>query len=105
VLEIASLVFGIPTLVFGIASLVWADPTLVCVDASLVWADATLVCVDASLVLADATLVLTSLVEATWVTPGLVAMAFLVAIRLLISDFFSIDIAFSSVRVFYSRLT
>jgi hypothetical protein len=39
-------------------------------------------------------------VEATLVASGLVAMAFLVAMRLLMSDFFSIDIFFSSGRVF-----
>jgi hypothetical protein len=41
-------------------------------------------------------------VDATVVTSGLAAMAFLVAMRLLISDFFSIDILFSLGRVFYS---
>jgi|SRR5438876_10147627 len=35
------------------------------------------------------------LVEVNWLTAGLVTMAFLVAMRLLISDFFSIDIACS----------
>jgi len=31
-------------------------------------------------------------VDANWLTPGLVTMAFCVAMRLLISDFFSMDI-------------
>src|SRR6266516_4037794 len=35
------------------------------------------------------------LVEVNWLTAGLVTMAFLVAMRLLISDFFSMDIAYS----------
>src|SRR6266581_3700793 len=39
------------------------------------------------------------LVEVNWLTAGLVTMAFLVAMRLLISDFFSIDIACSSFRL------
>ena len=45
---------------------------------------------------------LATLVGATLLTSGLVTMAFLLAVRLLISDFFSIDIAYSSGRVFYS---
>jgi hypothetical protein len=47
-----------------------------------------------------------SFVEATLYTSGLVAIAFLVAIRLLISDFFSMDMAFFlGKRIFYSVLT
>jgi hypothetical protein len=42
-----------------------------------------------------------SFVESTLYASGLVAMAFLVAMRLLISDFFSIDIVFSSGRDFF----
>jgi len=40
-----------------------------------------------------------SFVEPNWLTSGLVTMAFLVAMRLLISDFFSMDMACSSFRL------
>ena len=43
----------------------------------------------------DASLFADILVEVNWLTSGLVMMAFLVAMRLLISDFFSMDIACS----------
>jgi hypothetical protein len=44
-----------------------------------------------------------SFADSTFVTSGFAMIAFLVAIRLLISDFFSIDIAYSLVLISFGR--
>ena len=67
-----------------------------CGPATTLWGPATTLCGPATTLCGPAT----SFVGAALVTSGLVTMAFLLALRLLIRDFFEIDIACSLFFVF-----